>query len=876
MKTILNKRFFFDKMQNGLKKLYFYPNIFHFMQKVLFFLTFVFFSISFRSNAQVLINEYTAANWDVHSNPTTGKFEDWFEIYNPTGAVVDISGWFLSDDVSDLTKWAIPAGVTVAPSGFLMVYCNGDNTYAGGALQADFKLTQCASEEIVISNTMGLIVDSVTIKKTQKNHSRARLVDGGSVWGVSDNPSPDISNTGVYIGYAKRPDFSLVRGFYSGTQMISLSSTEPTAHVIRYTTDGTDPTPSSTLYSGAIAVSTTTIIKACTFSSDPTVLPSFVEFNTYFIDVNTTMPVVSLGGDLNTMFSGWGGGAETESSIEYYNIAHVPQFKVWGTTRPHGNDSWAYDQKGFRYYVWDEMGYDNKMEQYFFANSTRNDFDVIILKAAGSDNFPTGMSSSGQPSCHLRDGFAQQLSMNHNLNLDERSLSHCIIYINGEYWGIYEIRERVDVDFTEYYYNQGKKDVDILKYWGGLNIEEGSDTGWVNIYNYIMTNSMATPSNYTYASSKLDMMSFIDYFILNTYLVNTDWLNWNTMWWRGRAGTGVKWRYTLWDCDNILDLGQNYTGLPTTTYTGDPCDVTSTGIGGNPDEGHIDMLEALLENPDFEELYLTRYADLMNTTFNCTVMNALLDSLQAVLEPEMPNQLARWGGASMTDWYDNLDHIRGQIDGRCTVIAGGFNDCYDTKGPYNLVVNVSPAGAGKVQVNTIIPSTYPYTASYFGGVNTNLTATANSGWTFSHWTIGIDTLLPNTTASEVYLTLDTNDIVIAYFSYDGPIDTTPPPPPPPPPPVEDTFFGLPGIFTPNGDGLNDVLYVLGNTISDIKFVIYDRWGEIVFQTTDKNMGWDGTFRNQPLNSGVFAYTLEYTNDIDNKRYAKNGNITLIR
>lgn len=843
------------------------------MQKFLFFIILFLFSCVAKLDAQVLINEYTAANWDNHSNPSTGKFEDWFELYNPSASLVDVSGWFLSDDITNLTKWVIPAGASVPAGGFLKVYCNDDNTLAGGSVQAGFKLTQCASEEIVISNTSGIIVDSVTIKKTQKNHSRARLVDGGVTWGVTDNPSPGSSNTGIYAGYAKRPDFSLGRGFYSGTQIITLSSTETTAHVIRYTTDGSDPSPSSTLYTTPISVSATTVIKARTFSSDPTILPSFIEFNTYFIDVNTTLPVVSLGGDLNTMFGGWSG-TEVEASIEYYDIAHTPQFKVWGTTRPHGNDSWSYDQKGFRYYVWDEMGYDNKMEQKFFANSARNDFDVIILKAAGSDNFPSGMNLSGQPSCHLRDGFAQQLSMDHSLNLDERSLAHCIIYINGAYWGIYEIRERVDVDFTDYYYNQGKKDVDILKYWGGLNIEEGSDTGWVNIYNYIMTNSMATPSNYAYASSKLDMMSFIDYFILNTYLVNTDWLNWNTMWWRGRAGSGVKWRYTLWDCDNILDLGQNYTGLPTTTYTGDPCDVTTTGIGGNPDEGHIDMLEALLENPDFEELYLTRYADLMNTTFNCTVMNALLDSIQAVLEPEMPNQLARWGGATMTDWHDNLDHMRSQIDGRCTVIASGFNNCYDTKGPFQLTVDVSPPGAGKVQINTLTPASYPYTGTYFGGVNTNLKAISNPSWTFSYWTIGIDTILPNTTAVDAYLTLDTNDVVIAYFTSNGPIDTTPPPPPPPP--VEDTYFGLPGVFTPNGDGLNDVLYVLGNTISDIKLVIYDRWGEIVFQTTDKNIGWDGTFRNQPLNSGVFAYTLEYTSDVDRKRHAQNGNLTLIR
>ncbi len=841
-------------------------------------LTFLFLFFNLVASAQVVINEYSAANFDDHATPGSGgDFDDWFELYNAGGTTVDISGWFLSDDKTNITKWAVPPGVTIPAAGFMRVYCNGDGVFTGGNLHADFKLTQCANEEIVVANTLSAIIDSLSIKKTQKNHSRARLTDGAAIWALDNNPTPGASNATTFVGYAKRPVCSLAHGFYTGTQSVALTTPEATPNSIRYTTDGSEPTLTSNLYTVPINVAMTTLIKAKTFSTDATVLSSFTEVNTYFINESTTLQALSLGSDeFDDMFTGWGGPNEIESSFEFFNVAHAPQFTVYGTVRPHGNDSWAYDQKGVRYYVWDEFGYDNKMEFPFFNNTPRNDYDVLIFKAAGSDNYP---GNSGSPSCHLRDGFAQRLSQNNALELEERSVSHCAIYINGQYWGLYEIRERVDVDYTEYYYNQGKKDVDILKFWGGMNVEEGSDTGWVNLYNYIMTNDMSIPSNYNWVSSQLHLISFIDYFVLNTYLVATDWLNWNTMWWRGRAGGGTKWRYTLWDCDNILDLGQNYTGLPTTDFSGDPCDVQTTGIGGSADEGHIDMLEALLANPQFEDLYMNRYADLMNSTFNCEEMNNLLDSIEVVIAPEMPAHTARWGG-SMTTWNDNMTYLRTQIDGRCTVIAGGMVDCYELKGPYNLTIDRLPINGGTVKINTIFPPSYPYNATYFGGTTMTLIAKPAPLFQFDYWTINLDTLNPTLLDDTVTLTLDTNDIIVAYFK---PISTPPPPPdttvypppPPPPPDIENTPIAIPGMFSPNGDGKNDIFYVLGNQIQQLDFQVFNRWGQRVFTTTTVGQGWDGRFNGQELNTGVFGYILKATT-ANGQVINKTGNITLVR
>src|ERR1043165_3046269 len=199
-----------------------------------------------------------------------------------------------------------------------------------------------------------------------------------------------------------------------------------------------------------------------------------------------------------------------------------------------------------RFHVKDETGVASDINYPLFTTSPRDTYGVVILKAGASDNF----NGNSGPSAHMRDAFAHTLAQRFNLDMDYRKYEPTIIYINGQYWGTYELRERVDGDYTDYYYGQPEKKVDILRYWGGLNIEAGSDTGWNNLYNYIMTNSMTVQSNYDHVTSFLDVSSFIQYFIFNQYLVNTDWLNWNTMWWRGRKNQGVKWRYALWDEDN--------------------------------------------------------------------------------------------------------------------------------------------------------------------------------------------------------------------------------------------------------------------------------------------------------------------------------------
>jgi CotH kinase protein/Lamin Tail Domain/Chitobiase/beta-hexosaminidase C-terminal domain len=704
--------------------------------------------------AQLALNEYCASNKNYLSD-AFGDYPDWIEIYNTSSNAVNLGGFYLSDSPGNLQKWAFPA--QMLPAGqTLLVFASNRNTNAGGYDHTNFKLTQMRGEKILLSYTGGIILDSLTLIPTQKNHSRGRISNGSPAWGVFMTPTPGTSNSGGYQDYATRPVFSLTPGFYAGTQSLTLSSPDPNVS-IHYTTNGDVPTLASTTYTAPITLSATAIVRAAAFSTNPAIAPSFVENNTYLINANHHhLPVVSIASpDYTGLFGSQFG--EIMTTLEYFDSLGQPQFEGDGDIRGHGNDSWAFAQKGMRFYTRDDYGYANNIDYRLFEGTTRQEFDVILLKAAGSDNYP----GNGLASTHMRDAFAQSLSQKHNLNLDERSWAPCVIYINGQYWGIYEIRERVDADYTEHYYNQDPDSVDMLAYWGGLTVEEGSDTAWNSLYNFMTTNNLSIPANHDYVDQRLDLMSIIDYFILNTYLVNTDWLNWNTAWWRGRSTPGVKWRYRLWDEDNIFNLGQNYTGVGTTTYLNDPCDPT-TLFPMDPDIAHTAMITALMADTVFEDLYINRYADLLNTAFDCDTMLNHLQKIVDRLAPEMPQQVARWGG-SVAGWNENLDSIRAQITGRCQVVDSLMVGCYNLTGPYDITVLVDPPGFGDVRVNTVIPSNYPYVAGYYGGVTMNLYGVNTVGHPFLNWTILHHSLMPGLSSDSVSMQLASTDTIIAHF-----------------------------------------------------------------------------------------------------------------
>jgi gliding motility-associated-like protein len=845
-------------------------NLFSHKNQIL--LLFVLSAFSIHKNAaQVVINEYSGANVSQHTDGF-GVYEDWFELYNPTSSPVDLTGWYLSDRPTNPLKFLIPSG-TVPANGYLMVYCSGRAQTLGGVIHTSFKLTQTKPESILISNAAGVLVDEVLMIPCQANHSRGRTTNGAATWSLFTTPTQNAANSNAKNDYAQKPVFDVAPGILAGPVSLGLSVTQPGLS-IRYTLDGSTPTAASTLYTTPINITTNTVVRARSFSTDPNTPPSFIETNTYLLNAVHTVPIICITGDQvkglaeNTAPNAFSD--NFDGAVEMFTAQGVLIDEGMGFYNKHGNDSWAYPQRGLDFVMRDQYGYNYAIRHQIYRGKNRDEFSRLMLKAAASDNYP--FENGG---AHIRDAYVQSLSQIGQLKLDERTYEPCVMYVDGEYWGVYELREKVDDnDFLEYYndqkelYDNSPTNVQYLKTWGGTWSEYGgaqAQTDWDNLRNYIQVNDMTIAANFNYVDSLFNWESLVDYFVLNSYIVSQDWLNWNTAQWRGLnpLGDKKKWRYTLWDMDACFGHYVNFTGIPDTSPAADPCNAENLPDPGG--QGHTEILTKLLTNPIVNQYYISRYIDLSNSLFKCETMIAHLDSLVGLIQPEMTQHIARWGG-TVAEWQDNVQDIRDFINARCANLSTGLIDCYNLSGPYEITFDVEPINSGNIKVNSLnlADHSYPFTGTYFGGIDILLDATPLAGYNFLYWEL-LDPVDPNTDSAEVKFQPTQPQTVIAHFGFPGEV---------PPANYEGVF--IPTGFSPNNDGQNDFLQLfIGKDVASFNFSIYNRWGQLIFESNSVTNIWDGSFNNTMLNSGVFVYQIDIKY-IDGKKERRAGNITLVR
>ena len=736
-------------------------------------------------SAQIVINEFSCANYSLNIG---GNNEDFVELYNGTAAAVNVGGWHLSDNVDNPTKFSLPAGTTVPAGGFLTIICSGSaqvgDLYAGGFLNTNFRIHQCKEESVVLADATGAIIESYTfgpgagvagapgsISTNRADHSWARDLDGAGNWRVCTDPTPDASNAGTaagsfYEGYAPTPTMGEAPGYHPVGIAVDISAGgaggSGAGFDIYYTLDGYEPGVGSLAYGAPLAVDQTVVVRAIAVDPAGLLAPSFVETNTFFLGADShTIRVVSVSGD-GLENGQWNG--DEPMHIEFFNEDGSFWVEAEGDSNEHGNDSNAYGQRGFDYITRDQMGYDHVVDAELFSAKNRGKFQRLIFKAAANDNYPF------EPGAHIRDAYIHTLSHQADLHLDERTNESCIVYLNGLYWGVYEYREKVDdSDFTKKYYDQSRYDIDFLKTWGGTWEEYGDGTDWYDLVDYATTQDLAVEANYNYVVSQLNEMSLIDYFILNSYMVTMDWLNWNTAWWRGRNpdGDGRRWRYALWDMDASLGHYINYTGIPDTSPEADPCNPEAMGdVGG---QGHIPVLNALMENDTFWATYINRWADLGNTYFTCDYLHHVLDSMVVVIEPEMQRQCERWGG-DVAGWEVELQQMRDFIDERCeSSLLPGMEDCYDVV-PVTLTLLID--GIGQIELNSVdvTLSMVPFTGWYFADVPISLEGEEIiAGAEFLYWeVIAGDVVIANPQAALIEILLSGDATIMAHFGVPEP------------------------------------------------------------------------------------------------------------
>lgn len=400
--------------------------------------------------------------------------------------------------------------------------------------------------------------------------------------------------------------------------------------------------------------------------------------------------------------------------------------------RTRGGNSCAYPQKAMNIYARAELG-GSKLNYKFFNDLEDDSFSRIMLRNGGGDFYGT----------MFRDELNQTVV--DGLNCEIESYQPTVVFINGEYWGILNIREKYDND----YFGRviGNDDIDFLEDEGiyEANIEEGDNLDFIDMNNYINNNSMVPDANYTYIQTRMDINSFIDYQVSNIYLDNADWPGTNQHFWRTRNpytpgapyGNDGRWRWAFHDLDDTLGVGSgeiDHNSLEAATATNGP-------EWPNPPFSTL-YLRKFLENPAFKTQFISRFADLMNTNFTVSRVMGILTSYETALEPEIQGHINRWETMEPGDYEWLINWESDFITQRPTNQRDHIRAKFAIASNIDVTLNVSDPAHGFIHINTIdvkdgtpgiVGNPYPWTGVYFSNIPVTLTAVANPGFEFSHW-----------------------------------------------------------------------------------------------------------------------------------------------
>lgn len=593
-------------------------------------------------------------------------------------------------------------------------------------LHTNFKISP-EGETIYLSAPDGTILDSLHIGSTFSNQSFGRETDGSIVTGIFTSATPGFSNDGsaIYSGYTDSPSFTLAPGFYEGTQETEITCPNPDDDIY-YTLDGNTPTTDDFLYTGTLDIDVTTTIRAACFSSDAGLLPGRVTTQTYFIDEETELAVFAITTDEENLY-GWNGIIDNwwtdwkkPCYFEFFDTSHAQILSQYSGIKVDGGagGSRSLPQTSFRIEP-DNGAYGDGLVEY-----------PLIPRHPERDTYETFYLRNGSNMWNVlpyKDAFMVRTT--EGTEVEHVAYTPVEVWLNGEYWGLYELREKLDEGHFQYSHLINKEDQDLLSmsYWYGLVLRtlQGSDEEWHEMINYLYNYPTPTDTNFwDIADSILDLTHFTDYIIAETWLGNTDW-PWNNIKIYRDHGGDNKWKYALIDVEWGLGYG----------WTNEASDLIS--YVKNDYNYYTSPIITLLQNEKYKNYFINRYADLMNTTYLPERTLAMEDSIYNVIVEVLPRQLERWGGGDITGemavFEDYRNALLDDFEVRSLYVRNHIRTNFDLAEKVDIELVVEPAGAGRIHINTIKISDTPWEGVYFDGVPVTITAEAFTGYTFSHW-----------------------------------------------------------------------------------------------------------------------------------------------
>ncbi|MBN1466167.1 CotH kinase family protein [candidate division KSB1 bacterium] len=639
-------------------------------------------------------------------------------------------------------------------------------------LHTNFKL-KGAGETVVLVDPHGALIDSVRSPALQEDVSFGRTSDGR--WRVLALPTPGDANIdSAFTAPAGAPLFSRPGGLYDASLTIELSDTS--GGYIVYTRDGSEPQPNGSRYSTPIAVQKTMCIRARSFHPSRPASP--IVTHTYIFDEETEFAIVALASDPFHLYDYESGifeyGPNASPDYPYYGAnfwqdwerpVHVEFYEPDGETgfqldagmKVFGGWSRGRDQKSLA--IFQRGKYDSRQIHHrIFPDKPIDHFESFILRNGGN----------AWDGTMFRDAFMQTLCRG-EMDLETMAYRPAQVYLNGDYWGMLIIREKINEHFVAANRGLDPDRIDILDTTGRSSAEvmAGTNADYVALLNFIETHDLSVAEHYETAASMIDVNNFIDYQIAEIYFGNTDWPGNNIKYYKPQI-PGGRWRWLIYDTDfgfHLYDDSYNHDTLAFATEANGPS-------WPNPPWSTL-LLRSFLRNEHFRRLFINRFADHMNTTFAPARVKTVLDEFDALFGPEVHRQRQRWPG-SEGQYSSRLTRMHLFADRRAPFVRESIRDMFNIAGDIRVTLDISAPGEGSIKINSRAIATFPWQGSYFKNVPITLQAIPHPGYRFVRWDGLQDGAMTVTYDSRAALTAkaifaaaaaNTADIVINEINY---------------------------------------------------------------------------------------------------------------
>ena len=566
---------------------------------------------------------------------------DWVELHNSTGSAVNLGGYGISNNPKNPAKWVFP-DISIEPGEYLLLYATGS---ADKAQKKNLKLNFCISstgEALFFFDPNGKLIDKLSAGRMRSGQSYGR--DGSDNRFYYAEPTPGAQNGKGYEGITQLPAFSVTPGIYDNAVTVAITAGE--GETIRYTTDCTTPNASSEVYSGELSISKNSVIRAAAFRDG--YLSGDVATATYLFrsdGVNHALPVVTLVTDPDNLWNSKTGiyatgdqfdpdaasYADTLKSATYYQAKFATEEQVdtiWEKPaafslfddngkqvftqnvgiRIAGSFGRGRAQKGFNVIARKEYG-KGSMEYPFFENRPYTEYKAVVLRAGAQD----------QNRSKIRDELASGLLEGTDINILYQAYRPTVLYLNGEYWGVYFLKEKRNRFFVAQHENT-ENNVDLAIGKGFKQRTYGDNSDWVSLYEYATSHDLSASDAYNYVAERMDVDSFRDYMIAEIYNGNTD--TYNFQYYRLKGG---KWKFIFYDfCWGFQSPGHETLAFRMGKTPSDVCSAK--------------LFAAMLQNKGWRDSFCRRFGELLNTAFAPERVSALIEELYGYVEPEIKRE----------------------------------------------------------------------------------------------------------------------------------------------------------------------------------------------------------------------------------------------